>query len=228
MEDKKLVLVVEDGVDERTFLRMTLESRGYGVVEADAGQVGVDLYVRHKPDLVVLDINLPDFDGVEVCRKIRASQVNPATPVIMLTGKSDMNTKAAGFTAGADQYLVKPVSGSELVLWVDALFRREGFYQKEGEVLRCGDLTIDVASRVVEYKGKAVDRLTAREFDLLYSLVKTRPAVISRDGILKDIWKTVADDNLVDVHLNNLRKKLPEDVARKIQSIRGKGYRYFE
>ena len=228
MENKKLVLVVEDGADERTFLRLTLESKGYSVVEADAGQVGVDLYIRHKPDLVVLDINLPDFDGVEACRKIRASHVNPATPVILLTGKSDLNTKAAGFSAGADQYLVKPVSGNELLLWVEALFRREGFYKQEGEVLRCGDLVIDVASRVVQFQGAPIDRLTAREFDLLYSLVKTRPGVISRDGILKHIWKTVADDNLVDVHLNNLRKKLPPDVARKIQSIRGKGYRYLD
>jgi DNA-binding response OmpR family regulator len=224
----KLVLIVEDSPEIRGLVRTALESRGHRVIEADTEALGTSLFSQKRPDLVVLDVGLPDGSGVNICQKIRSHAELAATPVIMLTGESSLESKTAGFTAGADQYLIKPLRPEEFLLWVDALLKRHAYYAAQASVLKAGKLTIDLHARLVQYNETIVENLTAREFDLLYHLVKRRPQIISRDAILKQVWHTVAVDNLVDTHMSHLRRKLPTEVSDKIQSISGKGFRYFD
>jgi DNA-binding response OmpR family regulator len=225
---ERSILVIEDDAGVRETLRLTLQPLGYYLMESDRVDGGLHLLRQRKPDLVVLDIELPDGNGFDICRKIRDSAELAATPVIMLTGKTDLESKLSGFSAGADQYLVKPLHPKEFLAWVEALFHRQDFYRQEPAGLTAGRLNIDVQSRLIRFDDAIIANLTAREFDLLYYLVKNRPRVMSRDAILKQAWKTVGVDNLVDSHLNKLRRKVPAALSDKIQAVPGKGYRYME
>lgn len=224
----KTILVIEDDGDLRRLVRDILASEGHRVLEADLAQVGLHLFRAQPPALVVLDRHLPDGDGLEVCAKIRAHPEQGSTPVIMLTSADGLDAKSRGFEAGADQYLVKPVHPSELLLWVRSLLRRLAFETGEGSELRAGELAVNPESRSVRWAGRPVAELTAREFDLLYALVRHCPRVLSRAFILARVWRTVAVDSLVDTHLGNLRKKLPRELADRLQSVPGKGYRFLK
>lgn len=228
MEPGKLILLVEDDAELRSTMRAGLAAAGLRVVEAENAEVGLQQFRLRKPDLVVLDVVLPDGDGFEVCRGIRESQGSPATPVIMLTSRAGFEDKAAGFTAGADQYLVKPVVTGELVLWVQALLRRLALDRDEGDVLQADELLIELDSHRVRWRDLAVTNLTVKEFDLLCLLVKKRPKVLDRKQILDALWRTITVDKVVDVHIGNLRRKLPPEVADRIQSIPGRGYRFLD
>lgn len=203
-----------------------LSGAGYRVHEADGVAVALHLFRTHEPDLAVLDLELPDGSGLEVCKGIRAHKTLSATPVIMLTGKGGLDDKGAGFEAGADQYLVKPVAPRELLMWTGALLRRLKLDAGEGEELRAGELGIDLKSHLVRFKDRTISNLTVKEFELLYFLVRKRPQVLSRKFILSNLWHTVAVDNVVDTHIFNLRRKLPPEAADKLQSVPGKGFRY--
>lgn len=227
MANEKQILLVEDDARARLVLSEALTAAGYRVLEADGAAVALHLFRTHKPDLAVLDVELAEGDGLEICRGIRASKGLGATPVIMLTGKGQIDEKGAGFGAGADQYLVKPVGPSELLMWVQALMRRLQLDAGEGGELKAGDLVIDEKSHIVRCGEATVSDLTVKEFELLYFLVRRRPQVLSRKHILTNLWHTVAVDNVVDTHIYNLRRKLPTAVADRIQSVPGKGFRYF-
>jgi DNA-binding response OmpR family regulator len=175
-----------------------------------------------------LDNYLPDISGLDICRRIRSHGSLFATPVIMLTGQAGLEEKEAGFAAGADQYLVKPVSPRELILWVQALLRRLGFDNEEGVTLAVGDLEIDKTSYLVRFQGQVMPHLTGKEFDLLYFLVKHRPKVLSRKQILSQLWHTITVDRVVDTHISTLRRKLPTLLSDRIQNLPGRGFRYFE
>jgi DNA-binding response OmpR family regulator len=224
----KLILVVEDDAATRSMLRAVLEEDGHRVLESDGAAVGLHLFRTRKPDLAVLDVNLPDGDGMDLCRKMRSSPAQGSVPVIMLTAKSGMEDKLSGFDAGADQYLTKPICAKEFLMWVRALLRRVGLDKEEGPQLRCGDLIVDSKARIVAFKGQAIANLTGKEFDLIYHLVKKRPQVLSRKFILASLWHTVASEHLVDTHISNLRKKLPPEVSNRIQNVSGVGFRFFE
>lgn len=226
--EPRKVLIIEDDANVREMVRLTLEPQGFYLMESDRAEAGIQLFRQRKPDLVVLDIDLPDGNGFDVCRKMRDNPELAATPIIMLTGKVDLESKLEGFSAGADQYLLKPLHPKEFLGWVEALLRRQDFYRQEPSGLTAGPLIIDVQSRIIHFEDVVISNLTAREFDLLYYLVKNRPRVMSREAILKQAWKTVAVDNLVDSHLNKMRRKIPAALGEKIQSVPGKGYRYFE
>ncbi|MEK7383217.1 MAG: response regulator transcription factor [Elusimicrobiota bacterium] len=224
----KTILIVEDDSHMRLLLRTTLAGAGHRVLEAEGVVAGLHLFHAHKPDLVILDRNLPDGDGVEACRKIRANQEGFDTPVIVLTGEGSLDKKASGFEAGVDQYLLKPIQTRELILWVGALLRRKGYESGEADLVRAGALSIDAKSYLVRFHDQTIPNLTSKEFELLHYLVKNRPQVISRQNVLSKLWHTVSVDNLVDVHLSNLRKKLPGELSDKIQTVPGKGFRFFE
>jgi DNA-binding response OmpR family regulator len=226
MAEPKVVLTVEDSPIVRQLVRDALETRGLRVLEAETLELGASLFSQRKPDLVILDLELPDGDGVDLCRKIRAHAELAATPVIMLTGKSALKDKAAGIGAGADQYLVKPLRAEEFLLWVDALLRRKELFAGNHDRLEVGPLLIDVKARLVRFGDELIEDLTAREFDLLYYLVKHRPKVISRDAVLKEAWKTIAVDNLVDAYVSRLRRKLPSALSDRLQTLPGKGFRF--
>lgn len=228
MDEAKKILVVEDDGEQRRMLREALSAQGWRVVETDGIESGWHLFQSHKPDLAVLDVHLPDGSGRDLCRKIRGHKTLSATPVVMLTGRGELDDRLSGFEAGADQYLVKPVHVRELLAWVQALLRRLTLDKDEGAELRAGDLVIELETHLVRYKDRVVPNLTCKEFDLLAFLVKKRPKVLSRGDILKTLWRTIAVDHVVDTHLSNLRRKLPAEVADRLQSIPGRGFRYFE
>lgn len=226
MSGKKTVLLVEDDAGVRTPLRVAFEAAGYRVLEADLAAVGLNEFRTKEPDLVVLDVELPDGTGLEVCKSIRAHKTLAKTPVIMLTGRGGFEQKGEGFGAGADHYLVKPVHPRELLLWAGSLLRRAE-PEEGGDVLEAGELSIDRAAMVVRFKGEPLPKLTVKELELLYFLVRKRPGVLSRKHILSTLWRTVAVDHVVDTHIGNLRKKLPPEVSDRIQNVPGKGFRYF-
>lgn len=225
--DRKTILLIEDEALSRGAAALALTSAGYRVLETDGIAEGFHLFQKEKPDLVVLDVGLPDGSGVDLCRKFRAHKNLAATPVILLTAKGELGDKESGFDAGADQYLVKPVVPRELLLWVQAMLKRLQFDQGGTGQLEAGELTIDPAAHLVKFRDATILNLTVKEFDLLYFLVRNRPKVLSRPYILNNLWHTVAVDRLVDTHMGNLRRKLPPDLADKLHTVPGKGFRYF-
>lgn len=222
------VLLVEDEEGARVAAGQMLSAGGFHVIPADTIESGWLLLLEHKPRLAVLDIELPDGNGADLCRRIREHKDLRETPVIMLTCKGGIESKKGGFDAGADQYLVKPVDPQELLMWVKALLRRLALDHGEGDVLRAGDLELDAKAHMVKWQGTPLPRFTVKEFDLLYFLVEKRPRVMSRESILKQVWDTITVDHVVDAHLHKMRKKLPPALSDRIQNIPGKGFRYIE
>ncbi|OIO10899.1 MAG: hypothetical protein AUJ52_03035 [Elusimicrobia bacterium CG1_02_63_36] len=208
-------------------LRDSLALDGFRVIESDSAERGFQLFVTQEPDLVVLDIQLPDGNGFDVCRKIRSGSGKAKTPVIMLTAQGQLEAKLTGLSAGADQYLVKPVHPLEFMQWVKALLRRVEFESGGGTKIVLGELTLMLETREAWFESMPLTRLTPKEFELLHYLVKHRDRVISRKEILSKLWRTVAVDHTVDTHVLNLKKKLPTVIADRIQNVRGKGFHYF-
>jgi len=226
MESEKKVLIIEDDPMMRGFLQDVLAAEGHRVIEAECGEVGLAVFRREKPDLVVLDINLPDGSGLDVCKEIRSHESLSGTPVIMLTGNSRVADKVLGFEAGADQYLVKPVHPLEFRQWVRALLRRLDLDKEEGDGIVVDDLSIDLKGHVLRFRNQLIPDLTARELQLLAFLVRKSPQALSRKHIISCLWRTVAVDHLVDTHLTNLRRKLPRELSDRIQNVPGRGFRY--
>ncbi|MCX5788674.1 MAG: response regulator transcription factor [Elusimicrobia bacterium] len=228
MDDTRAtILLVEDDAAVRGYVRDALSAAGFAVAEADRLDVARHLVRKAKPALVVLDVQLPDGSGFELCQEIRASKVLADTPVVMLTARGELEQKEQGFSAGADQYLVKPVDPKELLLWVDALLRRVKIDAGGADNIEAGDVTVETSAHLIRFKGKPVSDLTTKEFELLSFLIRKRPQVFTRKYLLSNLWHTVAVDNAVDTHVYNLRKKLPEELAERLQAVPGKGFRYF-
>jgi DNA-binding response OmpR family regulator len=222
------VLVVEDNREVRVMLNAVLEEAGFRPV-CVSGVRDAEAYLeRYRPSLVILDLVLPDGDGLDVCRGIRGGVKFPDIPIIALTGKTALPDKKKGFSSGVDQYLTKPIDMDELVMWCKALLRRVSYDKGVGGALKAGELEIDVKMHLVRYAGRTVQKLTPREFQLLYALVRNSPVILSREEILAHVWRTVAVPNLVDTHLFNLRRKLPPGLAAKVRAVPGRGYQYYD
>jgi len=222
------ILVVEDEKEMRDLIKAVLEKDGFHLICAETLRAGKDLLKRKKPDLIILDLGLPDGNGLEICALARGNAELSKTPIIALTGLTEFKDKKLGFDAGVDQYLEKPIVIEELSLWVRALLRRVDWDAPGGTALTFGDLQICSESYIVKFKGELIGNLTRREFDLFYFLVKAGPKLISRNTIISEVWRTAAVENLADTHIFNLRRKLPRQLAARIQSVPGKGFRYFQ
>lgn len=225
----KTILVVEDHKETLAMIKGILEEE-FNLIGADSLKTGLQLLYKHKPDLVILDLNLPDGNGLEICREIRDNSEFVKTPVIVLTGQAKMLDKKRGFAAGVDQYLTKPIAVDELEMWVKALLKRVELDSGNisDSIITVGSLEMDIDAHLLKFDGKVITGITGREFKLLHILARNTPKVLSRQYVLSKVWETVAVSNLVDTHLYNLRKKLPKRLAQKIQSVSGKGFRYFE
>ena len=226
-ELKPSVLVVEDEADIRRFVRLSLESEGYDVFEADTIKRGLIDAGTRRPELVVLDLGLPDGDGVDFIRDLRGwSQV----PVIVLSARSGENAKIAALDAGADDYLVKPFGAGELMARVRAQLRRHSQQTNAGEpVIRFGEVSIDLARRVVERNQQQV-HLTPIEYRLLTHLATQPDRVITYKQLLKAVWGPghMEDIHYVRVHMANLRKKIEDSpsMPRHLITEGGIGYRF--
>lgn len=216
------ILVVEDEPKLNENLVEELQDRGYAVDFAFDGEEGEDLARINGYDLIILDIMLPKRDGLIVCQNLRAHEIE--TPIIFLTARDTTEDTIAGLNAGGDDYLVKPFSFDELFARMRTVLRRTPQLIKD--VLELHDLRLDTRSQQVWIKKKRIE-LTLREFGVLELLLRSRGAVVTREEILSRVWDRFHDEfsNVVNVHVKNLRKKLPKEYAERIETVWGKGYR---
>jgi phosphate regulon transcriptional regulator PhoB len=223
------VLIVEDEPDIRDLLVFHLERDGYQVSQARGGTDALRQAQASPPDLVLLDLMLPEMDGLEVCRRLRQNPLTQAVPIVMLTARGDEVDRVLGLEMGADDYVVKPFSPRELVARVRAVLRRTRPPAGAGPIT-VGRLRIDPAAYTVAV-GDTPITLTRREFDLLRALVEAKGRVLSREHLLDHVWGYAAageiESRTVDVHVRRLRQKLGAE-GRRIGTVTGVGYRLEE
>jgi DNA-binding response OmpR family regulator len=219
------VLLVEDNADLAFGLRTSLEVEGYDVLHAETGKAGLEQARDTAPDLIVLDLMLPEMSGYEVLRQLR--RTGCSMPVLILTAKGEEADKVQGFRLGADDYVVKPVGVLEFLARVEALLRR-GQLRGGGGVYRFEDLEVDVDRRTVRVGGLEVD-LSPLEFDLLNVLAHHRGKLVSRSELLKEVWgyRSNVESRTVDTHVAKLRAKIDRggEGPSRIVTVRKKGYR---
>jgi two-component system alkaline phosphatase synthesis response regulator PhoP len=219
MKDKQHVLIVEDDTDISRLLELELEEAGFKVTRCETGIRGLSAIRESAPDLIVLDLGLPDLDGAEIARRVRKTS---ETPIIILTAADDVNTKVDLLNSGADDYLAKPFHAEELIARIRVQLRR----RSAGSVQKIGDLTLDAARRQLFWDDQEV-RLSPREFDLLVYLCNQPGRVYSREEIERNVWgeDLPPSSNVVDVHIANIRSKLREVGGYGIiRTVRGIGY----
>ena len=221
------VLVVEDEPDIRRLVVLHLEREGFRCRTATTGSDALREVKAAAPDLVVLDLMLPEVDGLEVCRRLRRDTSTAGIPIIMLTAKSDEVDRIVGLEIGADDYVGKPFSPKELVARVRAVLRRAHPSQAT-PVLTVGPITLDAARHAVSLNGQAIV-LTPKEFDLLQALLEAAGRVLSREFLLNRVWgyarADVIESRTVDVHVRRLRAKLG-DAGSRIATVKSIGYRF--
>lgn len=219
------ILVVDDEVTIRETLQYNLEQEGYDVLTARDGPEALEVARAEKPDLIILDLMLPELDGLSVCRAIRSER---DTPIIMLTARTGEMDRIIGLESGADDYVVKPFSLGELLARVRAVLRRAPATRRQ-DVLESGNLHLDLVARRANLGDREVS-LTPKEFDLLAALMRNAGAVLSRDLLLTKVWgyDYLGDSRTVDVHIRWLREKIETDPShpQRILTVRGVGYRF--
>ncbi len=219
----ELILVVDDEPNIVELAQMYLEQGGFRVESVGDGVAALAAVEQSKPALIVLDVMLPEMDGFDVCRKLRADN-NPVL-IIMLTARDEDIDKIVGLELGADDYMTKPFNPRELVARVKAILRRSERSERTGEPTHIGDLMIDPARREVTVNGEPID-LRTQEFDLLLTFVEHKGLVLGREQLLKLAWgyDFYGQTRTVDVHVAHLRKKIA-DSAVKIETVTGVGYK---
>jgi DNA-binding response OmpR family regulator len=226
----RTILIVEDEKEIRDLLAHYLRKEGFSPVLASDGETAILKARKEKPDLVLLDILLPNVDGLEVLRAIRSDETIGRTPVVMLTAKGDETDRVVGLELGADDYIPKPFSPREVVARIKAILRRTRPATGEpGQaILTCGELRMDVDRHEVRCQGKPV-ALTSREFRILQALLSSSGRVLSREAILSKAWgeDTHVIDRTVDVHIAKLRRKIPL-LVKAIETVKDVGYRLRE
>lgn len=213
------ILIVEDEPGIYTFLKEGLIDEGYDTLVATDGSEALRAFADWKPDLVLLDWMLPTMDGIEVCRRIRETDVT--TPVLFLTAKDGVEDTIKGLRTGANDYIKKPFSFEELVERIKIHFRN----RQQDDILRLGDITVNLTTHQVQAHDKDV-QLTGREYDLLVYFIGNKDHVCSRKDIIKDVWGIdfQYDTGVIDVFMNALRKKLGMNADGYIKTIRGVGF----
>ncbi len=219
------ILVVEDDREIVDVLRRTLRADGFTVEGVEAGGAALELAPDFLPDLVILDLGLPDIDGEEVCRRLRLGQETARVPILMLTARTELDDRVSGLDSGADDYLTKPFEREEILARIRALLRRTP--PRGSAVLKVGDLRLAPDAREVSRDGRDID-LTKTEFELLEYLMRNERLVISRETLLEEVWEydlASGDTNTLDVFISNLRRKLEEGgEPRMLHTKRGSGY----
>ena len=222
----KHILIVEDEKDILDTLEYNFKHAGYKVSTTTEGNKAISFATgKNNPDLIILDLMLPDVSGLDVCKKIKNNPVSEKTPILMLTAKGEEVDRILGFELGADDYLVKPFSLRELTLRVAALLKRNVPVESD-ENIKLGNLNIDLAAHRV-FIGTSEVTLTAKEFDLLVHFARHNGRVQTRDYLLEQIWGYSSDvtTRTVDTHIKRLRNKLGS-MGKYVQTIRGVGYKF--
>lgn len=214
------VLIVDDEPQIVDFLEMGFSYEGFQVFTAMTGTDAIQSALAHQPDLVILDIMLPGYDGLEVTRQIRRLH---DTAIIMLTAKGDIDDRVTGLDSGADDYITKPFAFRELMARTRSVLRRHG--NSKADVLSFYDISLDRGTRLVTRQDQTIE-LTPREFDLLELFLMHPRQVLPRGIILSRVWgyDYAGDDNIIEVYIRHLREKLQDNPPRLIQTVRGVGY----
>ena len=221
------ILIVEDEKKIARFLELELVHEGYEVLTAFDGRSGLETALDQDPDLLILDLMLPELSGIEVCRRLRHTS---DVPIIMLTAKDDVSDKVMGLDMGADDYVTKPFAIEELLARIRVAMKkrrvRDTAPEKPAEVLSCGPVTLDLDSWQAKVRGEAV-ALTKKEFDLLKFLMEHAGKAVTRDQLMNEVWgyDYIGDSNIVDVYIRYLRHKIDDTYRIKtIHTIRSVGY----
>jgi two-component system copper resistance phosphate regulon response regulator CusR len=218
------VCLVEDEQKVSAFICKGLEEHGYKVKIARNGEEAKSVIASADFDLLILDIMLPDINGIELCRQVRL--FNTATPILMLSALDQVQNKVEGLKAGADDYLIKPFHFSELLARMEALLRRKNISPKEDHIIEFDDLKLDTWSNIAERAGRQI-ALTAKEYTLLELFMRNPNKILSREYIAEKVWGIDFDTgtNFIDVYVNYLRKKIEKDFKKKlIHTVIGMGY----
>ena len=225
---KQRILVVDDEPDAVELVKFNLKSAGYDVVTAADGAEAIKAARKYSPDLIILDVMLPEMDGLEVCKILRRDPATGKLPIIMLTAKAGEVDRVLGLELGANDYVTKPFSPRELVLRIKNLLRRGDAKEPKQDHFQVGELVIDIPRHMVTVDRKSVD-LTATEFRLLVLLAQRRGRVQSREQLLQDVWHydQIINTRTVDTHMRRLREKLGR-AARFLDTVRGVGYRFVD
>jgi two-component system alkaline phosphatase synthesis response regulator PhoP len=249
----KKVLIVDDEQSILTLLKYSLEKEGYEVIQAEDGQTGFDIAMKNDLDFIILDLMLPQMDGMDVCKNLRLNKVN--TPILMLTAKDDELERIIGLELGADDYMTKPFSPREVLARMKAILRRAfysasnvvveknnekheitltkdsvGNYKDEDvEIIRAGDIEIHVNDYVVYVRGESIE-MTPKEFELLTYMARRVNRTLSREQLLQKLWRFdyAGETRIVDVHVSHLREKIERDTKNPeyIITVRGFGYKF--
>lgn len=225
---KQKILVVDDEPDAVDLIEFNLKNAGFEVITAADGDEALKKARHDMPALILLDVMLPEIEGMEVCKILRRDAATQNIPIIMLTAKAAEIDRILGLELGADDYVTKPFSPRELVLRVKKILQRAQPSEQTGELMDFGDLKINIPRHEVRVEGEVV-ALTAIEFKLLTVLAERRGRVQSRDKLLTDVWSysTLVDTRTVDTHMRRLREKLGA-AAHHLDTVRGVGYRFIE
>jgi two-component system phosphate regulon response regulator PhoB len=226
---KPKILVVDDEPEAVELVEFNLKQAGYAVTTAADGAEALKKARSQTPDLIVLDVMLPEMNGFEICKVLRLDPATAGIPIIMLTAKAAEIDRVLGLELGADDYLTKPFSPRELVLRIRKILERGKPAGEKREAIHFGDLRIDVPKHLVTWRGKPIDDLTATEFKLLTVLAQRAGRVQSRDALLRDVWEydSLIDTRTVDTHMRRLREKLGP-ASKHLDTVRGVGYRFVE
>jgi len=218
------ILIIDDEDDIREILGYNLKKEGYIVYTAANGLEGIQMAERHLPDLILLDVMMPEMDGIEVCEKLRSNSLTENIRVCFLTARSEDYSQIAGFDAGADDYVTKPIKPKVLISRMKAILRRAGGSNNSDTSSNDKSLVIDRERYLVVLNGKEL-QFPRKEFELLSLLASKPEKVFDRDVILEKVWGTgiVVGDRTIDVHIRKLREKIGNE---RIQTVKGVGYKY--
>lgn len=226
MNSKKKILVVDDEQDIVDLISYNLNKEGYQVCTAINGRQAIEVAKKENPDLIILDVMMPEMDGIESCRQMRALPEFKSTFIIFLTARSEEYSEIAGFNVGADDYIAKPIKPRALMSRINAILRRNNPEQTEtpNHKLTISDLVIDREEFLVYKSGEKVV-LARKEFELLFLLASKPNKVFTRDQILKAIWEdsVIVTNRTIDVHIRKLREKIGEDY---VATVKGVGYKF--
>ena len=223
MIDKGRILLVDDEEDILEFLSYNLIKEGYKIKTANNGKSALKILEKFNPDLIILDVMMPEMDGIEVCENIRENEKNDDVLILFLTARSEDYSELAGFSAGADDYITKPIKPKLLVSRVNAILKRKRKTNERNSPICIGEININKSKHKLLYSGKEI-YLARKEFNLLYLLMTIPGKVFTREEIITSIWKNaVVGDRTIDVHIRKIREKIGNN---HIKTVKGIGYKF--
>jgi two-component system alkaline phosphatase synthesis response regulator PhoP len=223
MIDKGRILLVDDEEDILEFLSYNLRKEGYKIKTASNGKSALKILGKFNPDLIILDVMMPEMDGIEVCENIRKNEKNDDVLILFLTARSEDYSELAGFSAGADDYITKPIKPKLLVSRVNAILKRKRKTNETNSPIIIGEININKSTHKLLYSDKEI-YLARKEFNLLYFLMTIPGKVFTREEIITTIWKdAIVGDRTIDVHIRKIREKIG---SNHIKTVKGIGYKF--